>query len=138
MPGDTRLVEQGLALLDQSAAGTVVSAFHIEAAIAAVHATARSVGETDWAAIVGLYDRLMAMAPSPVVALNRAIASASATDRRTVSRRLRRFPMPSGWTDIRSIQPQSEKWNFAAENDVERRFLERRLQESVEVSSRSR
>src|SRR5262249_54719709 len=50
---DTQLVQQGLALLDRSAAGPVVSAFHIEAAIAAVHATARSVEDTDWGAIVG-------------------------------------------------------------------------------------
>src|SRR5258705_1181273 len=71
---DARLLEQGLAWLDQSAAGTVISGYHVEAAIAAVHATARSVDETNWDAIVGLYDRLMAIAPSPIVALNRAIA----------------------------------------------------------------
>jgi RNA polymerase sigma-70 factor (ECF subfamily) len=61
-------------LLDSAATGDDVSAYHVEAAIAAAHATARSVDETDWKAIVGLYDRLMAIAPSPVVELNRAIA----------------------------------------------------------------
>src|SRR4030095_15817911 len=50
--------------------------FHLEAAIAAVHAAAPSVDETDWHAIVSLYDRLLAIAPSPIVALNRAIAIA--------------------------------------------------------------
>jgi len=71
---DARLVSDGLALLDQSAAGDVVSAYHVEAAIAAAHATAASLDDTNWNAIVGLYDRLMAMAPSPIAALNRAIA----------------------------------------------------------------
>src|SRR5512138_1012631 len=73
---DAQLVEQGLDLLDRSAAGSVISAYHVEAAIAAVHATARSVDETNWNEIVSLYDRLMAIAPSPIVALNRAIAIA--------------------------------------------------------------
>jgi RNA polymerase sigma-70 factor (ECF subfamily) len=71
---DAQLVERGLWLLDSAATGDDVSAYHVEAAIAAAHATARSVDETDWKAIVGLYDRLMAIAPSPVVELNRAIA----------------------------------------------------------------
>jgi RNA polymerase sigma-70 factor (ECF subfamily) len=71
---DRPLIADGLALLDKSASGTVVSAYHLEAAIAAAHATAASVDETDWDAVVELYDRLMRVAPSPVVALNRAIA----------------------------------------------------------------
>src|SRR5215470_6688234 len=71
---DAKLVEQGLALLDRSASGPVLSAYHVEAAIAAVHTTARSVEETNWKEIVNLYDRLSAIEPSPIVALNRAIA----------------------------------------------------------------
>ena len=55
---------------------TELTPYHIEAAIAAVHATAPSLEQTDWNAIVGMYDRLMTVAPSPVVALNRAIAIA--------------------------------------------------------------
>ena len=73
---DARLVAEGLAHLDRSAAGTEVSAYHVEAAIAAAHASAPDAAATDWATIVSLYDRLMAIAPSPVVALNRAIAVA--------------------------------------------------------------
>jgi RNA polymerase sigma-70 factor (ECF subfamily) len=48
----------------------------VQAAIAAVHAEARSVAETDWAEIAGLYDVLLRLAPSPVVELNRAVAIA--------------------------------------------------------------
>ena len=68
------LVARGLSLFEQSAAGVELSAYHVEAAIAAAHAAAPSAAETDWNVIVSLYDRLMALAPSPVVALNRAIA----------------------------------------------------------------
>jgi predicted RNA polymerase sigma factor len=51
-----------------------LTAYHVEAAIAAAHASAATVDETDWGLIVSLYDRLMTIAPSPVVALNHAIA----------------------------------------------------------------
>src|SRR5262249_20629389 len=66
----------GLAFLERSAAGVELTAYHIEAAIAAAHAAARSIADTDWTSIVALYDRLLIAAPSPVVALNRAIAVA--------------------------------------------------------------
>jgi RNA polymerase sigma-70 factor (ECF subfamily) len=71
---DAELVRQGLDYLDRSACGPDLTAYHIEAAIASAHVTAPSVAETNWTAIVGLYDRLMSVAPSPVVALSRAIA----------------------------------------------------------------
>jgi len=73
---DATLIERGEALLDRSATGTDVTEYHIEAAIASVHARAPSAAETRWSVIVGLYDTLMTIHPSPVVALNRAIAVA--------------------------------------------------------------
>jgi RNA polymerase sigma-70 factor (ECF subfamily) len=51
-----------------------VTEYHIEAAIAAVHGMAHRAEDTDWRQIVSLYHMLMSIAPSPVVALNRAIA----------------------------------------------------------------
>jgi len=71
---DIGLIHQGLEYLDRSAAGTHLTAYHLEAAIASSHVTSPSVEATDWAGIVSLYDRLMRVAPSPVVALSRAIA----------------------------------------------------------------
>src|SRR5262245_58302471 len=59
---DAPLVAQGLALLERSAAGKQVTAYHIEAAIAAAHAGAPAFDATDWALIVSLYDRLMMIA----------------------------------------------------------------------------
>src|SRR5213075_107933 len=48
--------------------------YQLQAAINAVHADAATAGNTDWSQIVALYDQLLALAPTPVVALNRAIA----------------------------------------------------------------
>lgn len=71
---DRALIAEGVALLDAASEGTVSSAFHIEAAIAAAHANAARIEDTRWDTIVWMYDHLMRMAPSPVVSLNRAIA----------------------------------------------------------------
>lgn len=71
---DRGLVSEGFRRLDASAEGHRLSPWHLEAAIAAQHAAARSFEETDWAAIRRLYDLLLTARPSPVVALNRAIA----------------------------------------------------------------
>ena len=60
--------------MDRSATGDRMSRYHLEAGIAAAHATAPDFGATDWPFIVHLYDQLYAINPSPVVALNRAVA----------------------------------------------------------------
>jgi RNA polymerase sigma-70 factor (ECF subfamily) len=69
----TRISDE-LRHLDQSTQGADVTAYHLEAGIAACHAIAPSYEETDWSHILELYDQLIAINPSPVVALNRAIA----------------------------------------------------------------
>ena len=73
---DQQLVSEGLQLLDLSASGPELTEYHVEAAIASMHAKARSVDDTNWQAIISLYDTLMSILPSPIVALNRAIAIA--------------------------------------------------------------
>ncbi|HTN51236.1 MAG TPA: sigma-70 family RNA polymerase sigma factor [Anaeromyxobacter sp.] len=71
---DRELVAEGARRLGRSAQGGTLGAWHLEAAIAACHATASRFEETDWPRILALYDRLLELRPSPVVALNRAIA----------------------------------------------------------------
>src|SRR5712691_8060184 len=73
---DHELVIRGQEFLDLSAKGTALTEYHLEAGIAAFHGGARSVQDTRWGNIVSLYDTLMTIRPSPVVALNRAIAVA--------------------------------------------------------------
>jgi RNA polymerase sigma factor (sigma-70 family) len=71
---DQDLVEKGFHHLDKSSTGTELSTYHLEAAIAALHCSAKSFEKTDWAEILKLYDSLYQLKPSPIVALNRAIA----------------------------------------------------------------
>jgi RNA polymerase sigma-70 factor (ECF subfamily) len=141
---DPALVAQGLAWLERSAAGKDVTAYHIEAAIAAAHAGAGKAEETDWALIVSLYDRLMSIAPSPVVALNRAIAVAQRDgpaqgirelDRIADRERLDRYPFypaAKGELELRRGNRTAAEQHFRtarslARNATERRFLEKRL-----------
>ena len=141
---DTRLIAEGLALLERSAAGEEVTPYHVEAAIAAAHASASSVEHTDWAAIVSLYDRLMAIAASPVVALNRAIAVAERDgaehgleELHAIADRERLdgypfYPAALGELELRRGNQAAAREQFAAalalaRNPTERRFLEGRL-----------
>jgi RNA polymerase sigma-70 factor, ECF subfamily len=69
-------LEEGRALLRECLARARPGPYQLQAAINAVHGDARNAGDTDWAQILTLYDQLMAIAPSPVVALNRAVVVA--------------------------------------------------------------
>jgi RNA polymerase sigma-70 factor (ECF subfamily) len=146
---DADLNARGLAALAASAAGGEVSEMQLEAAIAAHHAVAPSVEATDWNAIVLLYDRLAALRPSPVVALNRAVAIAFARGpaaglaeidaieslgrlddylflAATRADLLRRDGRP------REALPHYRRARELARNDPERRFFDRRLAECGE------
>jgi RNA polymerase sigma-70 factor (ECF subfamily) len=141
---DATLIAQGLALLERSAAGEQLTAYHVEAAIAAAHAAAPSVEETDWTTIASLYDRLMTIAPSPVVALNRAIAigqregaERGLAELRAIADRDRLsrypfYPAALGELELRRGNHAAARQHFSAalalaRNAPERRFLERRL-----------
>jgi len=76
---DQLLIRRGLAALERAEKlGGTMGPYALQAAIAAVHARARSAAETDWTQIVALYDALAELTPSPVVELNRAVAVAMA------------------------------------------------------------
>ena len=143
---DSNLVRRGIALIDQSATGGTVTPYHLEAAIACTHVTAPSVEETDWTTIVTLYDKLMTIAPSPVVALNHAIAigqrdgperGLEAVRAIPDADRLAKYPFyPAaiGELELRRGNFDAAREHFAAaaalaRNPVERRFLERRVRE---------
>ncbi|HUE88154.1 MAG TPA: RNA polymerase sigma factor [Vicinamibacterales bacterium] len=69
-------IAEGARLVEQTLSTGRYGPYTVQAAISAVHAEAPSAGETDWAQIVGLYDVLLRMSPSPVIELNRAVAVA--------------------------------------------------------------
>jgi RNA polymerase sigma-70 factor, ECF subfamily len=73
---DRSLVAEGQALVRSCLRRDRPGPYQLQAAIQAVHSDARTAEDTDWRQVLALYDQLMAVAPSPVVALNRAVAVA--------------------------------------------------------------
>ena len=141
---DTQLVSDGLRFLDLSATGIELTEYHLEAAIAWVHATADSTENTDWGKIVSFYDRLLSLRPSPVVALNRAIAIAQQDGPqrglqaiRAISDSDRLLSYPFYHAALGEFEFQSGRHAVAQEhfqaalalarNPAERRFLKRRM-----------
>jgi len=140
---DRSLLTEGELLLQRSARGPELSAYHVEAAIAWVHASAARAEETDWSKIVTLYDMLMAIRPSPIVALNRAIAIAQragpeegldaieAIEHRERLASYPFFPAALAELELRAGRPASARRHFRdarrlARNPAERRFLQQR------------
>lgn len=141
---DAKLIAQGVALLEEASEGATFSTYHIEAAIAATHAVAKSIADTNWGIIVLMYDRLMQIAPSPVVSLNRAIAIGERDDaaagllavQSIVDReRLDAYPFyhaTLGELELRLQNNEAARAHFekavsVARNATERRFLSKRL-----------
>lgn len=141
---DAALIAQGRGLLAESAAGSEVTPYHIEAAIAGLHACAPSASETDWGAIVRLYDALLELRPSPVVALHRAIAlgqhhgperGLEAIAAIAGRDRLERYPFHAaalGEMELARGHAERARDRFRealalARNPTERRFLKKRL-----------
>jgi len=150
---DQRLIDQGLMLLEQSAAGPELTPYHVEAAIAAEHVRAPNVAATDWGVIVSLYDRLMELEPSPVVALNRAVAvgerdgpdaGIAALDAIGDRERLADYPFyyaTLAELELRRLRLDTAHTHFAAalalaRNEAERRFLERRMRDCLDQIDR--
>ena len=140
---DLDRIADGLAVLDRASALGPAGPYQLQAAIAAVHARAESAGDTDWPQIVGLYDRLLTVTPSPVIALNQAVAIAQSGDTEGALRVVDGLVASAGLGDYyllhstrgellrRLGRPAESAAEFArardlATNDVERAYLERR------------
>lgn len=141
---DRALLGLGMQHLSRSAAGSELSPYHLQAGIAAQHALAPTWEATDWATIRRLYDALLALEPSAVVAINRAVAVAmhegpeaglSALDRVEARGGLQRWPF---WHATRAElhrlagDPEAARQGYAAarehaRNAAERAFYEARL-----------
>jgi RNA polymerase sigma factor (sigma-70 family) len=141
---DADLVAEGERLLDRSATGSALTEYHVEAAIASVHASAQRVEDTNWRQIVELFDALMTIRPSPVVALNRAIAVAQSEGPErglegiqaiAGSERLAGYPFyfaALGELQLRCGRCDVAREHFQvalslARNPMERRFLQQRV-----------
>jgi len=143
---DRTEVDEGLVLVDRALRSGPPGPYALQAAIAGIHAQAASSAATDWPQIVALYDRLYAVVPTPVVALNRAVAIAMVEgpaaalpllDGLASSGELREYHLlPAARADLlRRLGRTTEAAASYREalalvgNEPERRFLVRRLAE---------
>ncbi|HZB03412.1 MAG TPA: RNA polymerase sigma factor [Actinomycetota bacterium] len=144
---DRAEIEEGVQLLDAALRRGRAGPYQVQAAIAAVHARASRPEDTDWPQIALLYERLAALLPSPVIALNRAVAVAMAESparglelMEPLAETLDRYHLfHSARADLLRRLDRREDSAAAyrralelTENAVERRFLERRLGEVTE------
>jgi len=139
-------IAEGIALTENALRSRRFGAYTVQAAIAAVHAESSSAASTDWREITLLYDRLLQIQPSPVVELNRAVAVAMCEGPeeglRLVDELLAREPLShyhlahSARADlcrrlgrIPEARASYQKALALAQQEPERRFLARRLEE---------
>jgi RNA polymerase sigma-70 factor, ECF subfamily len=140
------LIERGLRDLERAASGDTLTIYHVEAGIAACHAVAARYDDTDWPRIVELYDMLAAIKPTPIVALNRAIAlsrlhgpEAGLAAMETIADDpvlARYYLLPATMGELAresgDVERAAECFRAALEcecSQPERRFIERRLRE---------
>jgi len=136
-------ISEGLALVERALRARAPGPYQVQAAIAALHAEARTAAETDWRQIRELYGELLRLCPSPVVALNRAVAVAMSGDLKSALREMdaldeldRYYLLHGARADIlrrlgRNAEA-AEAYRRALElaaNEVERDFLRARLRE---------
>jgi len=139
------MIARGMFHFTQSAAGTELSEYHLQAGIAACHCAAKDYESTDWQEILSLYDRLIEFDQSPVVALNRAVAIANVHGPKAGLQAVRQvgdlnklssyyllyavlgeFQMRSG--NLKAAAEEFRKSFELAETKSERAFLLKRLQ----------
>jgi RNA polymerase sigma-70 factor (ECF subfamily) len=141
---DRSLLAEGERLLTLVATGPELTDYHLEAAIAWLHSSAPRAEETNWRQVVSLYDQLMVVRPSPIVALNRAVAIAQRDGPERGLEEIQRigdadrlegypfYPAALGELELRCGHPDSARAHFhaaraLARNPSERRFFDRRL-----------
>lgn len=139
-----RLIAIGFHYLDSSAAGEEFTEYHLQAAIASCHAAAASYELTDGKQIVRLYDLLIGLNPSPVIALNRAVAIAKHRGAEAALREIEKIishpalqhyyllPATLGelWQELGETRKAADNFRQALRcpcSEPERRFLQKKL-----------
>lgn len=148
---DRALIDEGTALIDETLARGEAGPYQVQGAIAALHASALSAAETDWPQIAALYRTLLRMTPTPVIALNAAVAHGLAGELDEALTRIAQLEsngelaryhlLPAAKADLLRrlgrLPAAAKAYRTAlalVTNPAERRYLERRLLETTEPS----
>lgn len=149
---DRKALSRGMNHLSLAATGDTLSTYHLEAGIAACHAIADRDESTDWSTILQFYDLLVDMNPSPIVALNRAVAVAMAHGPRAgieeVARIAEQSPMKRYYLLPSTLGEMHERCGQVADavaayrealglttNEAEQRFLLRQIERCEAIDS---
>jgi RNA polymerase sigma-70 factor (ECF subfamily) len=148
---DDAMIDEGHALVRSCLRRGRPGPFQLQAAIQAVHADARRVGGSDWGQVLALYDQLLALSPTPVVALNRAVAVAEVHGVDSALQLVDGLaieeyqPFHATRADllrrIGRVDEAAQAYRRAIDlsgNEAERRYLRGRLQELENAASRAR
>lgn len=120
------LISKGFQLMEESTEPFEVTVYHFEAAIASQHAAAPSFEQTDWRSIYHLYEMLYQLQPNPVVAMNKAIASAYAINKQNALNELQKI---KGLEHHHLYYASIGEIYFELENkDEAKRFFQKALQ----------
>lgn len=142
---DLELIGRGFHFLNQASAGNELSEYHVEASIAGFHCSAATYEKTEWGKILELYDILYELKPSPIVALNRAVALGKALGPAAGLAALQKIPDPGKLKDypfypaaqgefhllaghLPEAEMHFEKALKLARSHSEENFFERRLE----------
>ena len=151
---DRKKMEEGIRFVERVLPLGRVGNYQIQAAIAAVHAEAQTAKETDWPQIVALYQELMRINPSPIVALNHAVAVAmtgdvtnglALMDQANATRKLEHYYLyHASRADLLRRLHRKEEATTAyhralalTTNQVEQQYLRRRLRDVVQTNGHS-
>jgi RNA polymerase sigma-70 factor (ECF subfamily) len=119
------LIGKGFELMEEAAEPFEVSTYHLEAAIASQHSTARSFEQTNWKSIYHLYEMLYQLQPNPIVAMNKAIASSYAISKQNALNELQQI---KGLEDHHLYYASIGEIYFDLENKPEaKKFFEKAL-----------
>jgi RNA polymerase sigma-70 factor (ECF subfamily) len=120
------LMSKGFELMEESTEPFEVTTYHLEAAIASQHATARTFEQTDWKSIYHLYEMLYQLQPNPVIAMNKAIASSYAISKQNALKELQQI---KGLEDHHIYYASIAEVYFDLENKTEaKRFFKKALE----------
>jgi len=147
---DQPLIEEGVSLISSSLKSNTAGTYQIQAAISALHSLAKSWAKTDWPQISQLYSLLLKINPSPVVAINKAVADAYAGDLISAQQQMAKLE-----SDLQTYQPfyaaraelftlvdnnegaikDFQKAISLTRNEAEKEFLMRKLEAIQSIAS---